>query len=278
MSGISDETSYEIAHAGDSYVKLCEQKWIPVGENAAVDAFYKELTSRYPEIDTVPEEELYNCPWSCAHDRSGLHVLMAMAWSRCAEIAPVVLDLAAKHGLVCYDPQESKVHLPSQLKPRPSRFRSWWQRLRMVVTGIGFIAIAVLRGSAQELDPHDPFVIAYRLERASAVVVGKFQKDWCACPASRAVGIAAGPFTLQNRYKEAGSRARPCSSAGRSATETPASFAKRSASSTAMRGSIFDEEERWMAINSDRRTFWCGGSFPDGRAQCCRPGRSRSKD
>jgi len=165
--------------AGDLYVNLCEQKWIPIGENAAVDAFYKELPNRYPEIDTVPEEGLENCPWSCAHNRSELHVLIAMTWSSSAEIAPVVLALAAKHGLVCYDPQESKVHLPSQLKPRPSRLRSWWHGIRMVVTGVGFIAIADLRGSAQELDPHDPSLIAYRLERASAVVVGKFQKDWC---------------------------------------------------------------------------------------------------
>jgi hypothetical protein len=110
--------------AGDLYVKLCEETWIPIEENAAVDAFYADLTSRYPEIDAISEEELENCPWSCAHDRSGLHVLMAITWSRCAEIAPVVLNLAATHGLVCYDPQESKVHLPSHLKPRPPRFRS----------------------------------------------------------------------------------------------------------------------------------------------------------
>src|SRR5258707_68183 len=82
--------------AGDLYVKLCEQSWIPIEENPAVQAFYAELTSRYPEIDTVPEEEVDECPWSCAHDRSGLHVLVAMVWSRCAEVTPVVLELAEK--------------------------------------------------------------------------------------------------------------------------------------------------------------------------------------
>src|ERR1017187_6406166 len=165
--------------AGDLYVKLCEQRWIPVEESAAVDAFYAELTSRYPEIDSIPEEELENCPWSCAHDRSGLHVLMAITWSRCVEIAPVVLKVAARHGLVCYDPQESKVHLPSHLKPRPSRFRSWWNRIRKLMSGVAVLAVAALVGAAQELDPHDPAVITDRLNRASAVLVGRFQVDRC---------------------------------------------------------------------------------------------------
>jgi hypothetical protein len=111
--------------AGDLYVKLCEQTWIPIEQNAAVDAFYAELNSRYPEIDTLPENELDSCPWSCAHDRSGLHVLMAITWSRCADVSSVVVELAAKHGLVCYDPQESKVYLPPDLQPKRSRFRFW---------------------------------------------------------------------------------------------------------------------------------------------------------
>jgi hypothetical protein len=38
---------------------------------------------------------------------------------------------------------------------------------------------AVLPGFAQELDPHNPVVIADRLNRASAVVIGNFKVDWC---------------------------------------------------------------------------------------------------
>jgi hypothetical protein len=155
--------------AGDLYVKLCEQTWIPIEENAAVAAFYAELTNRYPEIDTLPEEGLDNCPWSCAHDRSGLHVLMAMVWSRCGEIAPQVRELAEKHGLVCFDPQESKVYLPPHLKPQPSRIRHWWNRTRMFLGGIAVVAVAALSS------PRFP-IISGRLKMAicTVVVVGKF--------------------------------------------------------------------------------------------------------
>jgi hypothetical protein len=113
--------------AGDLYVKLCEERWVPIEENAATLAFYNELSARYPEIDDVPEEDLDECPWSCAHDRSGLHVLMAMRWSKYSEVAPVVYELAEKHGLICYNPQEGKVMLPNKLKLNTKQKRPWFR-------------------------------------------------------------------------------------------------------------------------------------------------------
>ena len=114
------------ARAGDLYIKLCEQQWVPTEESPATLAFYNELSARYPEIDDVPEEKLDDCPWSCAHDRSGLHVLMAMQWGKYSEIAPVVYGLADKHGLICYNPQEAKVVLPSRLKHSVRPKRPWF--------------------------------------------------------------------------------------------------------------------------------------------------------
>ena len=114
--------------AGDLYTKLCEEKVVMTGESGAVEAFYHELTSHWPEIDTVPEEkidDLDNCPWSCALDRSGMHVIMACVWPKANEVAAFVYQLAMKHGLVLYNPQESTVYLPPKLKPQRSRFRFW---------------------------------------------------------------------------------------------------------------------------------------------------------
>jgi hypothetical protein len=79
-----------------------------------------ELTARYPEIDMLAEEDLDASPWSCALDRSGFHVIVAMLDDKAAEVVPVVLQLAEKYGLVCFDPQAMKVHLPSHLR-RPAR-------------------------------------------------------------------------------------------------------------------------------------------------------------
>jgi hypothetical protein len=103
--------------AASLYAKLYEQKKIPIEQHIDVYAFYNELDARYPEINMIAEEELDACPWSCAHDRSGAHVIMSMLDDRSAEVVPVILKLAEEYGLVCFDPQAIKVYLPSHLQP-----------------------------------------------------------------------------------------------------------------------------------------------------------------
>jgi len=82
--------------------------------NDQVYAFYCHLVQLYPEIDLVPEDQLDACPWACALDMSGAHVIIPMQRNRSAEIVPVVLALANRYGLVCFDPQAHKVHLPAR--------------------------------------------------------------------------------------------------------------------------------------------------------------------
>jgi hypothetical protein len=77
--------------------------------SAQIDAFLKDLTDRYPQIDDVPEDDLDSCPWSIAFDVSEGHVVMAMVHSRSEEVAPFVVSLAETHGLVCVDPQDGRV-------------------------------------------------------------------------------------------------------------------------------------------------------------------------
>jgi hypothetical protein len=98
--------------AGALYVALCESRIEGVVPDPAVDAFYAELTTRYPEIDIIPDERIDDhdyCPWSCALDRSPGHVIMACVWSQAENVQRVVHELAAKHGLAVYDPQQGKV-------------------------------------------------------------------------------------------------------------------------------------------------------------------------
>jgi hypothetical protein len=120
------ERALSVEEAGELYVKLCEQEWIPIADSPAIEAFYQELCGAYPEIDTLPEDQVDDCPWSCAHDRSGLHVIVSMSWGeRTNPVAQCVVELAERHGLVCYDPQGPDVYLPLHLKPKKSRFRFW---------------------------------------------------------------------------------------------------------------------------------------------------------
>ncbi len=101
--------------AADTYVRLCQEWPYLQGENPSVAAFYDELTKRWPEIDTVPDERIDDndfCPWSCALNHSGVAVVMACVWSMADEVSEFVGNLAKKHRLVLFDPQEDKVYLP----------------------------------------------------------------------------------------------------------------------------------------------------------------------
>ena len=57
----------------------------------------------------MPEDQLDECPWSIAFDLSEGHVLMPMVWSKADETSKIIVDLAKKHGLVCFDPQSTQI-------------------------------------------------------------------------------------------------------------------------------------------------------------------------
>ena len=106
--------------AANIYGNLCDQKPVEISAKPAVDAFYHELIAKWQEIDTVPEEfvdDLDSCPWSCALDHTPVCVIMSCVWSRAATVAVFVAELAAKHGLVLFDPQSGTVILPPHMNP-----------------------------------------------------------------------------------------------------------------------------------------------------------------
>lgn len=88
-----------------------------VAGNERLAEFVDALTSRYPQIDDLADDQIDACPWNVPFDVSEAHVTIPIMWSRMTEIAPVVMELAERHGLVCYDPQSRKVHLPPGLRP-----------------------------------------------------------------------------------------------------------------------------------------------------------------
>ena len=87
------------ARAGQIYERLCRgERPAELQPDLNVDGFYRELTSHWPEIDSIPDEEV--------------DVLISSDWSRAEEIYRVVQYLAQKHHLVLYDPQSDEVQAP----------------------------------------------------------------------------------------------------------------------------------------------------------------------
>lgn len=118
--------------AAKIYFALCEQWPFLQGESQAVRAFYDELTKRWPELDTVPDEKIGDkdyCPWSCAISHSGMAVVTACVWSMASKVGSFVEELAKKHKLVFFDPQSERVVLPEQLKAMRGRKGEWFRRL-----------------------------------------------------------------------------------------------------------------------------------------------------
>ena len=94
---------YEALMAGSSSQTFSE----------AVYGFCSDLSHRYPDPDALSDDQLESCPWACALDFSGCHVIISLMPDRYAEVFPLILELADRYGLICYDPQNDIVHRPS---------------------------------------------------------------------------------------------------------------------------------------------------------------------
>jgi hypothetical protein len=81
--------------------------------DARVYTFYCRLTSLYPEIEMVPEDELDSCPWASSIDITGDHVILAIQPEQSERVVPEIVALADQYELACFDPQAGKVLLPS---------------------------------------------------------------------------------------------------------------------------------------------------------------------
>jgi hypothetical protein len=71
-----------------------------------IAAYAMALLVRYPDIDT---DAGVDSPWSSGPllgEASGPLMSFPMVWSRCEEVSAWAAQLAADHGLNCYDPQQ----------------------------------------------------------------------------------------------------------------------------------------------------------------------------
>ncbi|QYN38042.1 hypothetical protein K1T35_12860 [Pseudonocardia sp. DSM 110487] len=114
------ESSGIAAHeATRKYTDLCEEPAERTGPaHPQVTAFHRELTGRYPELDSLPADD-ERSPWSAGLTVTTDAVVMPMSWSRVDEVAPYVRSLAEEHGLVLYDPQNRSVHHPDVMRTKP---------------------------------------------------------------------------------------------------------------------------------------------------------------
>jgi hypothetical protein len=100
--------------AVERYQSLCDadaDSATPTHPRAA--AFYRDLTELFPDLDaTADAETIERSPWTAGLSTTPASVIMAIAWSRAAEVADIVRELADRHGLICHDPQSGATSHP----------------------------------------------------------------------------------------------------------------------------------------------------------------------
>ncbi|MFE9575103.1 hypothetical protein ACFYO1_01850 [Nocardia sp. NPDC006044] len=76
-----------------------------------IERFYEALQSRFPDFPPYPED----CPWMSMPLDVGLdYVSMCLSWSpRSRPAIEAILELAAEHRLVVWDPQSEEATLPA---------------------------------------------------------------------------------------------------------------------------------------------------------------------
>jgi hypothetical protein len=104
----------EFQHLYDRYIDSEE----PSAPTPKIAAYAQALLDRYPDIST---ETGADSPWSTSplmNEAHGPLMYFPMVWSRCDEVSAWAAQLAADHGLNCYDPQWNQLR---------TQFRDTWQ-------------------------------------------------------------------------------------------------------------------------------------------------------
>ncbi|MBC3987192.1 hypothetical protein H8N01_32525 [Streptomyces sp. AC536] len=78
-----------------------------VEEDPAVEDFRASVISAFPDLT---EETMDESPWASPLYGNRECVIAAISWSRSTEVSSVLLDLASRHGLTAYDPQDQVVY------------------------------------------------------------------------------------------------------------------------------------------------------------------------
>ncbi len=99
------------------YRRLCRGATIMFEARPNVAACCDELLDRYPPLeDSDADCSSTGWVWAVSPVRSNRAVVLCISFSRAHEVAHFVQTLAARHGLMCYDPQVHAVYVdaPSQ--------------------------------------------------------------------------------------------------------------------------------------------------------------------
>lgn len=101
------------ADAPAVYDALLEESCGAVPEHPAAVAFAEAVVGTFGDLtEDLDDDAIEAVPWTSPVCCTPGGVLVAIGWRRAPDVAPVLLALAAEHGLTTFDPQTESVHAP----------------------------------------------------------------------------------------------------------------------------------------------------------------------
>ena len=94
------------AEAAVTYDRLADGEEGVIAPDGAVARFLADVLADYPDLT---EENMDVSPWASSIYSNTECVLVAISWSRAADLGPALRQIASRHGLITYDPQEEQV-------------------------------------------------------------------------------------------------------------------------------------------------------------------------
>ena len=132
------------APASDAEAARIYERWMEKAEQIAetgstpepsdrIRAYVDGLLARWPEIDgdQPGADDNDGSPWAAApllSEALGAAIYFPVVWSRAEEASAFAADLAAAHGLHCFDPQSEQVRPISAGDGRVGGLRRWFRR------------------------------------------------------------------------------------------------------------------------------------------------------
>jgi len=92
------------------YDQLTDGEMGVVAASAAIDGFFADVVSVYQDLT---EENMEESPWTAPIYHTPECVIVNIAWSVHKEVNDALIDLANKHGLTTYNPQDRLVIHPT---------------------------------------------------------------------------------------------------------------------------------------------------------------------
>jgi hypothetical protein len=127
LAVLSGRRPLDADQAQDAYEQLASgADWAAVlDEDERVGEFVAALSARWPEIDTLREDQVDASPWSGGFEVSPAHVLLTMRFDAPGAVIEFCESTALGLGLNVFDPQDGTLYSPGReprhATPRPQK-------------------------------------------------------------------------------------------------------------------------------------------------------------